>query len=220
MKFRLPFLALALFSSVGHAQMRLPNTVNFAPMNDPWPLARERWLDINNNPFEAWLTNGQPNGGHSYNNAQVNLTFDRAPNTPYFVGHIRASGLKPNFSYQLKLIGKPERGTRGWGASGDDLSNERIGMAGRWWCDSQHAAQTNFDDAHYYRYYKYAPPGHEHNIYGYHYMGEFVTDGKGNADIAYFRPVFVSHHLGLVAKRYPRHAVWHFSRARRRFERR
>ena len=183
MKFRLLFLALACFSSVSQAQMRLPNTVNFAPAHDPWPLARERWLDINNNPFNAWLTNEQPNGGFSYDTAQVNLTFDGAPEMPYFVGHIRANGLKPNFSYQLKLVGKPQRGTRGWGALGDDLSNERLGKAGRWWCDSQHAAQTNFDDAHYYRYYKYAPPGREHNIYGYQYMGEFVTDATGNADV-------------------------------------
>lgn len=168
---------------MAQAQIRVPGTASFAPMQDPWPLARERWLDINNNPYNAWLTNGQPNGGYSYAGAQVQLTFDRAPGVPYFVGHIRASGLKPNFSYQLKLVGKPQRGTRGWGTLGDDLSNERIGKAGRWWCDSSHAAQTNFDDAHYYRYYKYAPPGQEHNIYGYHYMGEFVTDGKGSADV-------------------------------------
>jgi hypothetical protein len=166
-----------------HAQMRLPNTVSFAPMNDPWPLARDRWLDINNNQYKAWLTNGQPNGGFSYGNAQVQLTFDRAPGVPYFVGHIHASNLKPNFSYQLKLLGKPERGTRGWGSMGDDLSNERIGLAGRWWCDSSHASQTNFDDAHYYGYYKYAPAGREHNIYGYQYMGEFITDGEGKADV-------------------------------------
>lgn len=165
--------------------MRVPQTVSFAPMQDPWPSARERWLDINNNPYNAWLTNGQPNGTFSYGNAQVQLTFDRAPGVPYFVGRIRARGLKPNFSYQLKLLGKPQRGTRGWGALGDDLSNERIGLAGRWWCDSSHASQTNFDDAHYYRYYKYAPPGSEHNIYGYHYMGEFVTDALGNADVAF-----------------------------------
>ncbi len=177
------FAVICCFSSLVQAQMRLPDTASFAPANDPWPLARERWLDINNNPFNAWLTNGQPNGGFSYGNAQVQLTFDGAPAVPYFVGHIRASGLKPNFSYQLKLVGKPERGTRGWGTLGDDLSNERIGKAGRWWCDSSHASQTNFDDAHFYRYYKYAPPGREHNIYGYHYMGEFVTDGKGNADV-------------------------------------
>lgn len=172
-----------VLSSSAQAQMRVPKTVAFAPMNDPWPLARERWLDINNNQYSAWLTNGQPNGAFSYGNAQVQLTFDGAPTVSYFVGHIQARGLKPNFSYQLKLLGKPERGTRGWGTLGDDLSNERIGMVNRWWCDSQHASQTNFDDAHYYRYYKYAPAGREHNIYGYHYMGEFVTDQFGNADV-------------------------------------
>lgn len=190
MKFRfLPFalsvVFCCLFMSPGTAQMRVPQTVGFAPMQDPWPSARERWLDINNNPYNAWLTNGQPNGVFSYGNAQVQLTFDRAPGVPYFVGRIRGRGLKPNFSYQLKLVGKPERGTRGWGALGDDLSNERIGLTGRWWCDSSHASQTNFDDAHYYRYYKYAPPGSEHNIYGYQYMGEFVTDALGNADVAF-----------------------------------
>ncbi len=188
MKFTLA-VSVALVSALAFpvsaaTTIRLPKTVTMAPMNDPWPAARERFWDIDNNPFDAWITNGAPNGQFSYANANVNLTFDRAPGAPYFVGRVQASGLKPNFAYQLKLIGKPQRGTRGWGAMGNDLSNERIGYAGRWWCDSSHATQTNFDDSHYVDFYKNAAPGTEHDIYGYQFMGDVVSDRFGNVNAA------------------------------------
>jgi hypothetical protein len=175
------------FSAAARAQSvptpRVPGTVVFQSMNDPWPAARERWLDIDNNPYNAWLTSGIPNGQYSYATARVTLTFDRAPALPYFVGRLRASGLKP------------PRGSRGWGTRGDELSNERIGYAGRWWCDSQHAAQTNFDDAHFVNFYKNAAPGREHNIYGYQFMGDFITDARGNADLP-------------ISGRYAYHITW------------
>jgi hypothetical protein len=190
MQFSYVFSSAFLLLSVLAAQAqtvpapRLPATVDMAPMTDPWPAARERFYDIDNNPFNAWITNGAPNGGFSYGNARVQLIYDRAPGVPYFVGRIEASGLKPNFAYQIKLLGKPKSGRRGWGSLGDDRSNERIGYAGRWWCDSSHSTQTNFDDSHYVNFYKRASAANKHDVYGYQFMGDFVTDAQGRASVA------------------------------------
>lgn len=159
-----------------------PKTVSLGPCKDPWASARDRYWDIDGNQFNDFVDKIGTVNAFKYSNVTVTLTYDKAPSVPYFVGKIQASGLKPNFCYQLKLVGKPQRGTRGWGDNGNDWSNEAIGFAGRWFCDSQHAAQTNFDDAHYNAYYKLATPGTEHNIYGYQFMGSFVTDSSGNAN--------------------------------------
>jgi hypothetical protein len=159
-------------------------TVAFAPFKDPWSSARERFWDIDDSQYNAFtnVNSGGSGGEYKYSNANVSLSYDPAPGVPYFVGHISASGLKPNFAYQLKLTGKPARGTRGWGLFGDDWSNEQLGYAGRWWCDTSHASQTNFDDSHYSAYYKGAVAGSEHNIYGYLFFGSFVTDQAGSAN--------------------------------------
>jgi hypothetical protein len=74
---------------------------------------------------------------------------------------------------------------RGWRENGDDIGNERLGYVGRWWCDSYHATQTNFDDSHYLNFYKNAPANGNpvHDIYGYLYAGAFITDKFGNATV-------------------------------------
>jgi hypothetical protein len=177
------------------AQMQAPSApIELVANRDPWAPARPRWWDISNSPFNGFLSEGQefrydnayslsPTTGLPVWDTRVTLTYDTAPNVAYFVGRIEARGLKPNFAYQVKLLGKPQKGARGWGALGDDVGNERIGYAGRWWCDSSHATQTNFDDSHYVNYYKNAPLGQEHAIYGYLFTGIFVTDRFGNASI-------------------------------------
>jgi len=164
--------------------------VTLRPFRDPWPAGRERWWDVADNPFHAYLDGSQT---FSYANAgakdvdgapQVTLSYHTAPPVPYFIGRIDARGLKPNFAYQLKLVGKPVKGTLGWGAEGDDTANERLGYAARWFCGHPiHAGGTNFNDSHYIDYYKNALPGAEHNMYGYIYMGQFITDGNGDAHV-------------------------------------
>ncbi|HEY0076200.1 MAG TPA: hypothetical protein VGB77_19010, partial [Abditibacteriaceae bacterium] len=166
--------------------INVPHTVQLKPFNDPWPSKAERWRDVSDHAerdFNAFLgSTGETKQTFNYGNATVTLTYDQAPGTSFFVGKINATGLKPNFCYQLKLVGKPTRGVRGWGALGDDTANERLGLQARWWCDSFHQSQTNFTDSHYFDYYKNAPrqsyPLHE--IYGYLYMGMFVTDEYGS----------------------------------------
>ncbi|MDQ3814909.1 MAG: hypothetical protein M3347_13275, partial [Armatimonadota bacterium] len=133
-------LLAGLWSGVSSSPAQTTASVPLLPYRDPWPAARERWWDLADNPLHAFLNGEQ---SFSYSNSgmsgvsatpQVVLTYNTAPPAPYFMGHIDAEGLKPNFSYQLKLIGKPVKGTWGWGAEGDDVTNERLGYAARWFC--------------------------------------------------------------------------------------
>jgi hypothetical protein len=162
----------------------LDGTLPLKPCHDPWQAARERWMDIADNPYNAFSDGTQK---FDYSQAQVTLHYAKNPPVPYFLGRIQARGLKPNFSYQLKLMGKPQKGVWGWGAQGDEWANEQLGFAGRWFCGHPvHRSGTNFDDNHWREYYQNALPGAEHNIGGYIFMGEFVTDGQGNADMPFW----------------------------------
>jgi hypothetical protein len=158
--------------------------VALVPCYDPWQAARERWWDVADNPLGAFVDGSQT---FNYANASVTLHYAKNPPVPYFLGRIEARGLKPNFSYQLKLMGKPAKGVWGWGAQGDEKANERLGFSARWFCGHPvHKSGTNFDDNHWREYYQNALPGAEHNIGGYIFMGEFVTDGQGNANEAFW----------------------------------
>lgn len=141
---------------------------------DPWPLASPRFLDIDDNAFSSAYRSGFRYAGKS-----VSLTWETRPAGKVFRGRLRATGLKPNFAYQLKLIGKPVKGPRGWGAQGDDAANEAIGRAGRWWNDT---TQANALDAEYSARYKNQTPGAADTVYGYLFMGVLVTDASGNLD--------------------------------------
>ena len=154
---------------------RSPVTLNLVTYRDPWAASRPRFWDIDDRPFDDFLAKG-----FSYARANVELTYDAAPETPFFKGHLRASGLKPNFSYQLKLAGKPRDGARGWGNFGDDVANERIGRIGRWWDDEN---QFNATDSYFDINYKNATPATRTSVYGYHLMAIAVTDSDGNVDV-------------------------------------
>jgi len=90
--------------------------------------------------------NNQYSYYHDYRNARVTIEYDRA--LPYFDGLITGSGLKPYATYQVKLLGKPTCGY----ADGNDLSNEYVGLNGRWTCmDCEGSAESrNRDDRQYY----------------------------------------------------------------------
>jgi hypothetical protein len=149
-------------------------TINLIPFRDPWLSARERFLDIDDRPFSATFKRD-----FRYRAGQVTLEYQTAPAEPYFVGRLRADGLKPNFAYQLKLAGKPQNGSRGWGEQGDERANQALGHAARWWNDSlQRNTSDSFVDENNAR-----PPAERDSIYGYHYIGSFVTNAQGNADV-------------------------------------
>ncbi len=168
--------------------------------DDPWIKARPRERDIANNLYSQAI---EP---FPYSAAQVTISYDREQRNAYFSGHISARGLKPNFAYQLKLAGKPVGGNRGTGRqtsfveasssapdatplvqivndengnptpiNGDDWSNQQLGYAGRWW-DNSAAPSTNLNDAYFRRNTPY------NTVYGYIFMGVFVTDAGGCAE--------------------------------------
>lgn len=168
--------------------------------DDPWPKAAPRERDIANTLYSQTL---EP---FDYAAAQVTLSYNRQQKNAYFSGHISARGLKPNFAYQLKLAGKPIGGNRGTarqtsyieasstapGATpivqvindaagsptpinGDDWSNQQLGYAGRWW-DNSAAPSTNLNDAYFRNNTSY------NTVYGYIFMGDFVTDASGHAE--------------------------------------
>ncbi len=171
-------------------------TLKLQPVADVWARAEPRWRDIANVPYDAAFR-----AAFSYAKSDVKLTYRRALETPYFIGHISARGLKPNFAYQMKLAGKPVGGPQGWGTmrsyiaanslgmdasaravkfigsavSGDDWANQQLGYANRWWDDTL-APSTNISDAHF----RANSPAH--TIYGYLFLGVFVTDAEGNAE--------------------------------------
>jgi len=163
---------------------------------DNWNKAAPRWRDIGNNPFSAAFR-----AGFSYQSGSVVLTYPHSPDAKTFSAHISARGLKPNFAYQLKLAGKPISGPQGWGTThsyvsastngsgatpvahdiagtpvgGDDWTNQQLGYAGRWW-DDTNAPSTNLDDAYFQANYP------NHTVYGYLFLGDFITDNAGNAE--------------------------------------
>ncbi len=173
------------------AEMREPRSLALIPYADPWRDAKPRWLDIDDARFHAFInTLGTPEE-FSYRAGQVVLTYDFQQQGGIFRGHIEARDLKPNFAYQLKLCGKPAFGARGWGQFGDDKSNAALGFQGRWWDDTDQ--KSGWDD--YYRsLYVRASPKRRHTMVGYLFIGDFVTDEKGNAshDFVADKPLHVT----------------------------
>ncbi|RYG73666.1 hypothetical protein EON80_03125 [bacterium] len=149
-------------------------SISLIPFNDPDNQSQQRWLDIDDRPYAPDFRNV-----FRYKAGQVILSYDPNPEKPFFIGHIEAQGLKPNFAYQLKLAGKPVNGGRGWGEKGDDRANEAIGRVTRWWNDS---TQANSNDTQFNANQK-LDPENQASIYGYDFMGEFVTDQNGNASV-------------------------------------
>ena len=213
-------LAIAgALSSVGApAKAATSAPIPLGPYWDPWSLSQNRWWDIASYKSGTDFYN-QYNGFGPFNfnattseydtasfkygtNGTVTVSYDTAPNVAYFVAHISATGLKPNFAYQMKLVGKPVSGSpddttkkgRGFGpytkrsvtkgvisvadGNGEDWANETIGKIGRWWNDSLQGSSTNavtdsvFDSTY-----------PNETIYGYIFMGDFVTDAQGNAEV-------------------------------------
>ena len=87
--------------------------LSLEPVNDP--TAVYRWADASDNPYSSGF---QMN--YHYSQASVSLEF--AATDSAFHGRLEAVALKPNFAYQLKLIGDPET-----------PPDEKIGTVGRWW---------------------------------------------------------------------------------------
>lgn len=178
-----------------HAERQV--SIPLIPYRDTWDLSKPRFLDIGNRLYQGWVNpmTRQSNDKFRYSNQQVMLTYDQHPPGFQFAGRITARGLKPNFCYQIKLAGKPVYGTRGWGIYGSDATNERLGYAGRWWDDDSNPPTTNITDSYYRNNYINKPVETRRTIYGYLYIGAFVTDQKGS-------------YTGPVTGSYSYHVTW------------
>ncbi len=145
-------------------------TVNLAPIGDvtTWPGTSFRWMDVADNLYSSSYRSG-----FTYAGAAVSLTYNDNANT--FSGTLTAAGLKPNFAYQMKLVGKPESL---WVAgNGDNWTNEKLGYAGRWWRNVPNPG--NSSDADYNQH-----KGDSGYIYqGYLLFDFFTTDQQGNATV-------------------------------------
>jgi hypothetical protein len=160
-------IACIIFLSL--ASLSFGATVNLGPIGDvtTWPSTPYRWMDIADNLYS---TNYQDT--FTYAQPSVTLTYDDVSNT--FSGTLTATGLKPNFAYQMKLVGKP---TSGWAEGGDDWTNEQIGYAGRWWRKQPNPGNTNDTD------YNTNKDDTDYIFEGYLLFDFFVTDDQGDATV-------------------------------------
>ena len=107
--------------------------------------------------------------GYDYADASCSVTCE-ANDPTNLRGTLTATGLKPNFAYQMKLEGRP---SSLWGSDGDDETNARIGYMGRWWCVECNQNITDGDLAYH--------QAQGHTVIGYLLFDYFVTDGWGAA---------------------------------------
>ena len=141
-----------------------------------------RWMDVADQVYAASYR-----GDYDYTTAQVLVQF--FPGETTFRGIIRARGLKPNFTYQVKLAGNS--GT---------ASNEAIGLTGRWWQeewngsawangrnlnDKGDGSSPNPNDQTYFARRDVpdssSPTGLRYRFTGYLVFEYFITDAQGDA---------------------------------------
>jgi hypothetical protein len=138
-----------------------PRTVNAADL---------RWRDVLGGLYTADFR-----GAFSYA-SQVSVTWNDSAST--LSGLLSARSLKPNFAYQMKLVGRKtitnartapsaNKDPEGW-------SSWQLGHYGRWWCNT---CGWNVSDAELNSHVK-----RRHSVIGYLLYDFFVTDTSGNAD--------------------------------------
>ncbi|MCK4685099.1 MAG: hypothetical protein KAT44_09080 [Pirellulales bacterium] len=150
------------------------------------PSGTYRWLDVADQAYGIGYRN-------SYNYSQATVEVAYCKEGEKLQGLLKARNLKPNFAYQLKLVGTP--GT-------DD--NERIGLAGRWWQkewngttwangqnlnDKGNGTSPNPNDETYFNR-RYIPDSSSPTGYHYHYTGYlvfnyFITDSNGTTTLQF-----------------------------------
>lgn len=146
-----------------------------------------RWCDVADNLYSELYRKT-----YEYSQDLVQVTFYEA--YPFFHGTLTASKLKPNFAYQLKLVGKPDEPA----CAG---ANEKIGLAGRWWQEQWDGnawvggqnlnykgdgSSPNTNDGIYFATRdtpSSSPTGKLYRYTGYLVFDYFITDSNGNAQL-------------------------------------
>jgi hypothetical protein len=179
--------SLNIKNSKGHQDNKIMalDTVNLIFINPGVdPFGGYRWQDVAGNVYSDTYRN---NYGYNDSGVQVQVTFEE--NDVTLNGQLVAENLKPNFAYQLKING----------ISGT-ASNERIGLAGRWWQEewdgSDWTGGQNLNnkgdgtspspnDAVYFDRYDDPDPtsltGLKYRYTGYMVFDYFITDENGDA---------------------------------------
>ena len=130
-----------------------------------------RWLDIPGGEYAAAF----PDDEFYFNTGSVAIDWDDYSQT--LSGTLTATGIKPNFAYQMKLIGKAgitsattppsaETDPEGW-------ASWQIGHNGRWWC---HECEWNVADGEVSTHVSAG-----HTVVGYLLFDFFITDRHGDA---------------------------------------
>ena len=117
----------------------------------------------------AWDEMPQYLYNYDYNISEVNITYEACANT--FKGRLIGKNLKHNFTYQMKLFGKP---SCYYSQGSDNNSNEKIGYLGRWWDLNKSGANKNINDN------EYETNKDTHCIFGYLVFDHFTTDANGD----------------------------------------
>lgn len=147
---------------------RAPQEQGLLPFEDQYASTKPRWLDVGGVAYRPEFVQR-----YAARDARVNLSYNAHPHRPYFSCTLWAHGLKPNFCYQLKLLGRPS----GLWPDGDDAFNEWLGRHGRWW---DYARETWVDNqTHNLEYDKLSSEARRY-VVGYVYFGPIVTDEQGD----------------------------------------
>ena len=134
-------------------------TVNLQPISGSGN--SNRWMDIADNLYSSTYQSS-----FTYTQPLVTISYNNTSDT--FSGTLTATGLKPNFAYQMKLVGDSNM---------DDWSNEQIGYAGRWWRIQPNPGNSNDTD------YDNNKDDPNYIYQGYLLFGYFSTDQQGNATV-------------------------------------
>lgn len=160
-----------------------PLSAQFADINSATTSSGFRWMDAADQIYSADYRN-------TYDYTQANVTIDFYTGAPILHGTLTGTGLKPNFAYQLKLVGRPEA---------DPGGNERIGLTGRWWQEEWSGTEwanganlnnkgdgsvPNPNDLVYYSRRDIpdatSPSGKHYRYTGYLVFDYFITDANGD----------------------------------------
>ena len=134
-------------------------TVDLQPISGSG--SNNRWMNIADNLYST-----DYQSSFTYTQPMVTISYGNTPGT--FSGTLTATGLKPSFAYQMKLVGNSDM---------DDWTNEQLGYAGRWWRVQPNPGNSNDTD---YGNHKDDP---NYKYQGYLLFGFFSTDQQGNATV-------------------------------------
>lgn len=150
------------------------------------PTGQYRWLDVADQLYAESYRD-------SYNYTQAYVQIDYSIDATALYGTLYANYLKPNFAYQLKLVGTP-----------DTPSNEPIGLTGRWWQEEWsgsdwingqnlnnkgNGSSPNPNDEVYFQRRDVndptSPTGKHYRYTAYLVFDYFITDSNGDATLEF-----------------------------------